>query len=84
MHIPFQDRRFKNLTLGSSEWFAAQRSLVNDKPADNLSTTEIADLLKGPRGTQVKITVIREGAAEPISFTVTRDEVKRPSVQEAF
>jgi len=59
-------------------------SLVNDKPADNLSTTEIADLLKGPRGTQVKITVIREGAAEPISFTVTRDEVKRPSVQDAF
>ena len=59
-------------------------SMVNDKPADNLSTTEIADLLKGPRGTQVKITIVREGAAEPLSFMVTRDEVKRPSVQEAF
>jgi len=59
-------------------------SKVNDKPAENLNTTEIADLLKGPRGTQVTITVVREGNAEPLSFTVTRDEVKRPSVQDAF
>src|SRR5215475_5334424 len=45
---------------------------VNDKPTDNLTTTEIADLLKGPRGTQVTITVQREGSVEPVVFTVTR------------
>ena len=28
---------------------------VNDKSTEGLNTTEIADLLKGPRGTQVKI-----------------------------
>ena len=27
---------------------------VNDKTTDNLTTTEVADLLKGPRGTQVQ------------------------------
>src|SRR6516225_6264661 len=59
-------------------------AFVNDKPTDNLNSTEIADLLKGPRGTPVKIGVVREGSAEPISFTVIRDEVKRPSVPEAF
>jgi carboxyl-terminal processing protease len=59
-------------------------AFVNDKPTDNLSSTEIADQLKGPRGTQVKIGVIREGSKEPLSFTVMRDEVKRPSVQDAF
>jgi carboxyl-terminal processing protease len=59
-------------------------TMVNDKPTDNLNTTEIADLLKGPRGTQVRIVVVREGSAEPIPFTVMRDEVKRPSVQDAF
>src|SRR6516225_2811435 len=59
-------------------------AFVNDKPTDNLNSTEIADLLKGPRGTQVKIGVVREGTAEPVSFTVIRDEVKRPSVPEAF
>ena len=34
---------------------------VNDKPTEDLNTTEVADLLKGPRGTQVKIVVSREG-----------------------
>jgi len=57
---------------------------VNEKPTDNMNSTEIADLLKGPRGTPVKIGVVREGTAEPIYFTVIRDEVKRPSVQDAF
>src|SRR5579863_10682588 len=32
---------------------------VNDKATDNLTTTEVADLLKGPRGTQVTIVVSR-------------------------
>jgi carboxyl-terminal processing protease len=59
-------------------------AFVNDKPTDNMNSTEIADQLKGPRGTPVKIGVVREGAAQPLSFTVVRDEVKRPSVQDAF
>jgi carboxyl-terminal processing protease len=57
---------------------------VNDKPTDNLTTTEVADLLKGPRGTQVSIVVSREGSDQPITFTVTRDEIARNSVSEAF
>jgi carboxyl-terminal processing protease len=57
---------------------------VNDKPTAGLNTTEVADLLKGPRGTQVRITISREGAPDYISLTVTRDEIYRKSVQEAF
>ncbi|MFN7995681.1 MAG: S41 family peptidase [Bryobacteraceae bacterium] len=57
---------------------------VNDKPTDNLSTTEVADLLKGPRGTQVVIVVSREGSDTPITFTVTRDEISRKSVADGF
>ncbi len=59
-------------------------STVNGKNADNLSTTEVADLLKGPRGTQVTIGIVREGTADPILLTVTRDEISRKSVQDAF
>jgi carboxyl-terminal processing protease len=59
-------------------------TMVNDKATDNLSTTEIADLLKGPRGTQVKIVVKREGSDAPITFSVIRDEIKRNSVTDAF
>ena len=57
---------------------------VNDKPTDNLSTTEVADLLKGPRGTQVTIMISREGSAAPLTFTVIRDEISRKSVQDAI
>src|SRR5437763_6509002 len=57
---------------------------VDDKPTDNLSTTEVADLLKGPKGTVVKIVVSREGYTEPLTFTVTRGEIPRHSVDIAF
>jgi carboxyl-terminal processing protease len=56
---------------------------VNDKPTDNLTSTEVADMLKGPRGTQVKISVQREGTPEPLVFNVTRDAISRASVPEA-
>ncbi|MEX2262998.1 MAG: S41 family peptidase [Bryobacteraceae bacterium] len=57
---------------------------VNDKPTDNLNTTEVADLLKGPRGTQVQIKIRREGSEKPLVFNVIRDEISRKSVQDAF
>lgn len=57
---------------------------VNDKPTDNLTTTEVADLLKGPRGTQVQIVIAREGNDKPITFNVIRDEISRKSVQDAI
>lgn len=57
---------------------------VDDKSTDGLSTSEVADLLKGPKATVVKITVTREGYADPLVFTVTRDEIPRHSVEIAF
>ncbi|MFN3322317.1 MAG: S41 family peptidase [Bryobacteraceae bacterium] len=57
---------------------------VNGKPTDGLTTTEVADLLKGPRGTQVKVVIAREGNENPIIFNITRDEIPRKSVQDAF
>ena len=57
---------------------------VNDKATEGLNTTEVADLLKGPRGTQVKIVVSREGAPDYVTYTVTRDEISRKTVPDAF
>jgi len=56
---------------------------VNDKPTDGLNTTEVADLLKGPRGTPVKVVVSREGAPDYITFSIVRDEINRKSVPDA-
>ena len=57
---------------------------VDDKSTDGLTTSDVADLLKGPKGTVVKITVAREGYADQLVFTVTRDEIPRHSVDIAF
>jgi carboxyl-terminal processing protease len=57
---------------------------VDGKAANNLTTTEVADLLKGPKGTEVRVTVSREGAADPLSFTLVRDEISRKSVEDPF
>ena len=42
---------------------------VDDKSTDGLTTTEVADMLKGPKGTVVKITISREGYAEQLVFS---------------
>ena len=50
----------------------------------DLRPPDVADLLKGPKGTVVKITVSREGYDQQLVFTVTRDEIPRHSVDIAF
>jgi len=57
---------------------------VDGKATDNMSTADVADLLKGPKGTTVKITVLREGTEKPIDFNVVRDEIPRYSVDVHF
>src|SRR5271169_4240028 len=50
---------------------------VDDKSTEGLTTSDVADLLKGPKGTVVKITVAREGYDQQLVFSVTRDEIPR-------
>jgi len=57
---------------------------VDEKPAEGLSTAEVADMLKGAKGTVVRITIIREGYDEPLVFTITRDEIPRHAVDMVF
>src|ERR1700722_8018728 len=53
---------------------------VDDKSTDGLTTSEVADLLKGPKGTAGKITVPRKGFSAPLVSPVPRDEIPRHSV----
>ncbi len=57
---------------------------VDDKRTDGLTTTEVADLLKGPKGTPVQVKIAREGVDSPIVFNLIRGEIPRYSVQNAF
>jgi carboxyl-terminal processing protease len=57
---------------------------INDAAVTGKTTTEIADLLRGARGTTVKITMTREGYADPLLFSVTRDEIPHHSIDIAY
>jgi carboxyl-terminal processing protease len=57
---------------------------VNDTKTDGLTTTEVADLLRGPRGTKVQVHIGREGVDQPLLFAITRDEIPRFSVSGGF
>ena len=54
---------------------------IDGKDCDGLNTTQVADLLKGAKGTSVHILIGREGWEEPIAVTLTRDEIPRPGVE---
>jgi carboxyl-terminal processing protease len=58
-------------------------SAVDGKDTNGLHSADVADMLRGPRGTQVRITVKREGAPDFISVEVTRGEIET-SIVDAF
>ena len=57
---------------------------VDDTSTKGLTTTEVAELLKGPKGTKVQVKVERQGRPDPLVFNIVRDEIPRYSVQDAF
>ena len=57
---------------------------IDGKATDNMTTSDVADLLKGPKGTTVHISILREGSAKPLDFAVVRDEIPRYSVDLHF
>jgi len=49
-----------------------------------LSSFDAMQKLRGPEGTNVTITIVREGLNEPLEFTITRAEIPLYSVPYAF
>ena len=48
---------------------------VNGKPTKDLTLDEVIDRLRGKVGTDVTITILREGAAAPFDVTITRAKI---------
>ena len=51
---------------------------------EEISTDEVVRKLRGPKGTQVTITIRRAGIDEPIRMTITRAEIPTRAVPYAF
>jgi len=55
--------------------------MIEDNPTKDLTLMEAVKLMRGPKGTKVTISVLREGQPEPIKFTITRDVIPLQSVK---
>lgn len=54
---------------------------VDSKSTKGLSLVEASQLMRGKRGTKIKLTIVREGADEPQDIIITRGSVKIKSVK---
>jgi carboxyl-terminal processing protease len=73
---------------GSPAWRAGLRrgdviTAVDGKDVTKKTSQDVADMLRGPKGTQVQVSVLREGATEPVLVTVTRGGIET-SLVDAF
>ncbi len=91
MTIVTMDGRVKviNLTVGSPAFRAGIKPgdvlmKVNGAATEHLSTQEVSKLLRGAKGTVVDIQIERIGSLKPMNFTVTRDEIPRPTIEFAY
>ncbi len=54
---------------------------VNDETTKDLTLMDAVSKMRGPKGTKVNLTVQREGAPDPLVFTLVRDTIKIESVK---
>lgn len=54
---------------------------VNDELISNMTATEAINKMRGPKGTKVKISILRDGLGEPLEITLVRDIIKSNPVK---
>ncbi|MBW1785694.1 MAG: S41 family peptidase [Deltaproteobacteria bacterium] len=54
---------------------------VGDTTTKNMTLIEAVKLIRGPKGTQVNLTIVREGELKPLTFAITRDVIPLTSVR---
>jgi carboxyl-terminal processing protease len=59
-------------------------SAIDGKSTDGMTSDLVAKSLKGPKGTHVQVTTIREGQSKPLVFDLIRDEIPHPSVDLSY
>jgi len=59
-------------------------SQINGEPTNGMDLNTAVSKLKGPRGTSVRIKVIRAGVDEPIEMNPIRDEIAKFTINTAF
>jgi carboxyl-terminal processing protease len=59
-------------------------STIEGEPTDQMQLDDAVQKLKGPKGTQVNITIVRRGLDEPLHMAVTRAEIPQTTVRQSY
>jgi carboxyl-terminal processing protease len=59
-------------------------SHIDEEAVIGMSLQEAVDKMRGPSGQKVKLTLLREGANEPIDLTITREVIRIRSVKSSI
>lgn len=57
---------------------------INDKETTNMTLPEAVRLIRGPKGTEVSLTILREGETDTRSFIMARDNILVKSVEVSY
>lgn len=57
---------------------------IDGESSIGISTSDVPKKLKGPKGTSVDITVMREGVDNPLEFTIIRDDIPIFTINASF
>jgi carboxyl-terminal processing protease len=59
-------------------------STIEGEPTETMTLDEAVQKLKGPKGTQVKISIARRGLDQPLAMSVTRAEIPQTTVRQSY
>jgi carboxyl-terminal processing protease len=54
---------------------------IDDQPTQDMSLTDAVQKMRGPKGTKVKLTIIRKGERKPLEFELIRDVISIQSIR---
>ncbi len=54
---------------------------INDKSTKDMTLMDAVKNIRGPKGTKVKLTILREGEDKPLEFVIVRDVIPLKSVK---
>ena len=57
---------------------------LGNVPVKGMSLNEAIDIMRGPKGSEIKLSIGRPGESQPFDVTLVRDVIKVPSVRQSW